>query len=304
MIEWAAALSILLTLFARPISIRSAPSGNLLDKPNYFFEFLTFRGENDSTTFLEIFCQIPVQDFYFERSGSGYCANYNLSICLFDSQNNKTAWEFYSDSVHVQHLDDFAQLVPHVIYFPFQLKAGEYTAKVRITDLEKLSIIKFRKDISIPDYDQPTLRLSALQVASMMVSSDDPSFLVKNKMKISPNVDHRFGLNHKKLFIYSEIYNLSYLDNDRNRDFEVSFKIRNYSGRVVKSMRFDQPKLASASFLRLAIPIANLNEGKYELSVQILDRDSKQSTQRSTYFYIHNQPMHLVESFFFSRYLN
>jgi GWxTD domain-containing protein len=266
----------------------SFPSNYDADRPVYYFEFLTFRGSQADETFLEIFSQIPTKNLQFINSEDGFYASAEISMTLYDQSNFQVNKAIYIDTVKVLSLDDIETLKPHVIRFVFMIAPGEYDAKFRLTDLETLAVTAFDKKIIVPNYGKAGLQLSALQLASSIRDSKENSVLVKNDRKIVPNVPQVFGMDLDTLYIYSELYNLSYSPDDAKKEFSATYTIKNQKGEAVKSVKLRFKKPGDTSVLSVGIPIHELPSGQYDVVLNVIDQDNNNSIEKSTHFRVVN----------------
>lgn len=144
-----------------------------IDLTNYYFELLTFKANEEDKTYLEIYCQLPMQGFNFSKYELSYQADYGIAVTLYNMFGNKIDWAFYHGSVTIGNLEDINLLTPEVLKFPFLIAPGEYKIDIRITDLQNLEEVRVGKDILIPDYKEPDLKLSDLQISHSISYSAD-----------------------------------------------------------------------------------------------------------------------------------
>ena len=127
----------LLLLFTHPTTVFSLASGNNLERSVHGFEFLSYRADDDKTTFLEMFSQISTNNLIFVKSKNGFVASYELSLTVYDELNNKVVETSFIDSVSVKTFWDIARFrPPQLLHFPLFLEPGEYKTRVRFTDQE------------------------------------------------------------------------------------------------------------------------------------------------------------------------
>ncbi|MFQ5604901.1 MAG: GWxTD domain-containing protein [bacterium] len=257
------------------------------ENQSYAFEFLTFKTDENQQTFLEIFCQIPLQNLQHFKSLNEYLVSYHLDITLFDENQIKTDGLNLIDSVKVEPFNSsYLNSIPHLVRFTFLVNPGEYTARVKLIDRETMSFFSLDKDITIPNYSVKRLIISDIQMATSIAPSQQESILVKNEMKIIPNVSHVFGISYKTLFLYSEIYHLKYQPEASNNMFTATYTIFNQEGQVVKSLARKYKKPGPSSALSIGIPISELASGQYTVTLTIQDPENGQSALNEAKFTI------------------
>lgn len=277
----------LLAFISLPTVLFAIPFDYDLDPQSYYFEFLSFKAEEDEKAFLEIFCQIPTQNLQFVGENGEFCASYELSIALVDWNDYLVEGSSYRDTVKAPSFEKVENIDPfQLVRFTFLVESGEYEAQVRFTDLETRGYFSFKKKINVPDYGNSELQISDLQIASSITASDEESILVKNDRKIIPNVPRIFGNELNTLYVYAEIYNLCYSPEELNKKFLVAFTIQNESGFKIKSETLGYKKPGESCALSVGIPIDELEPGQYKLILDVEDLDSAQRAQKSAHFNI------------------
>ncbi len=98
--------------------------------------------------------------------------------------------------------------------------------------------------------------------------------LVKNNLKIIPNVPHLFGFEYTTLYFYSEIYNLDFIGAKPFSAFNVATTVFDQNGQAVKTLRQTYPKPAAECVLSFGLPIADLGLGSYKLVITVEDINS------------------------------
>ena len=264
--------------------IKASEDRPSLNPQDFYFEFLTFRGNDGQQTYLEIFCQIPKEQLSYTNTAKGFQGDYTLSLTVYNSFDHDVDWVTHRDSVVASTLSQVLELNPVVIHIPFFLAPGEYKIMIQFTDLNSLAKVKFLKNIYIPDYRDQELHLSSLQLASKISPASKPSRLVKNSLTVVPIVHHVFREQLQKLFVYFEVYNLHFRAKEPKQSFRVDYTILDLLGTEIKSMSFLREKLGSSSFVGLAIPFTGLLAGTYQLRVKIRDLDSLNEMEKVTYF--------------------
>ncbi|MFQ5602763.1 MAG: GWxTD domain-containing protein [bacterium] len=255
------------------------------ENQSYAFEFLTFKTDETQKTLLEIFCQIPLQNLQHFKHLNEYRVSYFLDISLFDENQVKTDNLNLTDSVKVEPFNaSYLNSLPHLVRFTFLVNPGNYTARVKLIDRENLSFFSFDKAITIPDYHENQLTLSDIQVATSIAPSQEESILVKNELKIIPNVSRLYGISYKTLFLYSEIYRLQYRPQATNNRFTATYTILNEQGQVVKSLVRKYKKPAKSCALSIGIPISDLTSGLYTVTLKIHDPESGHSALNDAHF--------------------
>jgi hypothetical protein len=262
----------------------AGPSADALKQPVYAFEFLTFRAGDQ--TQLEVFCEIPEHRFQFVKYAKGFYASYELSVSIRDEENGLVYGKTIVDSARVSKYSEIeAFRSPHVIRFTHRGEPGEYTAQISLRDVETSKVIEFAKAIQLPDYRDSMLSLSDLQVGSRISMTKHNGKLEKH---LEANVRRAFIAGSEPLYVYAEVYNMSYTPDADQGEFLVTYTIEDGNGVYVerKQSRFRKP--GDSSFMTLKVLTEDLPRGLYKLHVDVLDLETHQTTKKSTSFSIKN----------------
>lgn len=251
------------------------------------FEILNFRAGDGTKTFLEIFCKYPTDDLIFVKYSGGFFASYKLTVAIEDFAGTVVSEKSVVDSVKVQTFKEKdLPRSPKLIRFSFMVDPGHYQAVIRWTDLETRKTLQVAKAITVPDFSRPDLEVSDLQVAASIHPTQEHSILVKNNMKIVPNIPRIFGPELNVLYVYYEIYNLQYAAADANGEFITTYIIKDSKGREVRSFKRTFKKPGTSCAQSAGISVATLEPGPYQLTLIVEDPQSAQRTQKSTQFFV------------------
>lgn len=272
-------------LLALP-QLAATPLTQLSTRP-FSFEFLTFKAE--ANTYLEVFAQIPIQNFQFVQLENRCEVTYALSVNLYNDAKSLVASESYSETAHVENLALMLNVQPHELSCLFEVAPGMYRAVILVTDLENHDSFQFTKMIEVPDYSLSNLSLSDLQLASSIKRSEENSSLVKSGWKIEPNVRHEFDRFTEPMHVYAELYNIEFRELDSS--LRSMLIVRNMRGEDVKNLKMRNLKFGENTMFVWKVPIHDLNAAGYELTLLVHDLVSGQSAEKSTYFFVVEQQL-------------
>jgi len=275
-------------VFCSPPLLLAEKEANLDHLRGYRFEFLIFKAERSEKTYLEVFAKVPTHKLFYTMTDEGYQANYTISVNLYDHMGLFVDSKIYKRTVDLQigDRDQPLTLTSEIVKFHFFLSSGKHKVVVYVTDLENLETFAFSKIIDIPDYSAPGLHLSDIQISSSMKYTTKESSFVKNNWEFSPNVSNLFGKELKTLYIYAESYNLTLPSAESFLGLKSVFTIKKSDGEVVKSIEKESPKFVGTNVLAAQIPISELSAGQYELTLNITDKDTGKSVEKSANFIV------------------
>ncbi len=277
-------LLLLIVLLNIPIKSSTLPDKNK-EIHSYYFEFLTYKSDVQEQTILEIFCEIPSQNFQLVKTVNGDMVIFEIETTLFDLNGVLKEQLNYLDSVKVEPVDNISDMSKYnLVQHTLLINPGYYTVRVNITDKKSLKSFTIEKKLTIPDYCKKDLMLSSLQIASSIFKTDEESILVKNNMKFIPNVAHIVGMNHNNLYVYSEIYNLLFKENEINNKFSTTISIVDRYNNVVKKVTSEYGKPGESCILSFKISTDELHSGLYKLKLDVQDLDSEKRASNYVYF--------------------
>lgn len=281
-------LTFSLFLFCLPSLLLAKKDANLDNLSGYRFEFLTFKADQSEKTYLEVFAQIPTDNLTYAKKEEGYRANYSISVNLYNQMGFFVDSKIYKNSVKFQSGDRDQPLTfrSHIVKIPFLVSPGQHKAVLYITDLENLESLVFSKMIDIPDYRTPDLHLSDIQISSSLKHTTEASSFVKNNWKFLPNVSNVFGERLKTLYIYAELYNLTFPTDESALRLKSVFSIKKRDGEAVKLIERDNLKFVGTNVLAAQIPIGELTAGQYQLTLNVTDLDSGESVGKTANFIV------------------
>ncbi len=242
------------------------------------FSMSTFRGERGKTA-LEIYYAFSLAQLAVQNKSSDQNAEIERGLTI-----HNLAWqeiEKYQDKVSLpakkseSYIDLYHFEVPpdsyHVAFF------------LRPLDTEFLGGWKYEK--KIPDYSQPVLSISDIELATRIESATQPGKFVKNGLVVVPNPT-RLYQRKAPVYIYFEIYHLTQ-DVKQKTSFIIEYKVElqeqkskglfglfGGGGKSSITTQIDREGKSELSVEYLAIDVSYLKAGEYNLEVKITDKQS------------------------------
>ncbi len=205
---------------------------------------------------------------------------------MYDYSGQQLFNQSVIDSIKVKTFKEIDRLrLDRLIEFTSPVKPGEYVLRIFVEDLETRKAVTFEKEIQVPDYRQPGLRMSDIQIAASISNTKESGPLVKSRVGIVPNVLRILREQENVLYIYSEIYNLRSNTEPSSNEFVATFVIKGEKNVAVMSIERILRKPGSACILSAQIPLRKLKAGKYQLTLEVEEPDSRKKIQKSTTFY-------------------
>ena len=258
-------------------------SGNIA----FAVDFLTFRSVEPEKTLLEVFCQVSTRNLIFVKFRDGFFASSKLTLEMYDYSGQRLFYQSVIDSVKVKTFKEIDRPRPdRLIQFTSPVNPGEYVLRIFMEDLETRKALTFEKKIRVPDYRQPGLQISDIQIAAAMSNTKKGGPLVKNGVEIVPNVLRILRAQENVLYVYSEIYNLRSNTESASTEVVATFVIKGEKNEAILSIERILRKPGSTCNLSAQIPLGKFKAGEYQLTLEVEEPDSRQKIKKSTTFYL------------------
>ncbi|MCX7984674.1 MAG: GWxTD domain-containing protein [Bacteroidetes bacterium] len=164
-----------------------------------FVDMLCFESDVQGHTSANIYVQIPYSEVTFVKTGEQYTANVDIVITIEDS--TPRPWST-SKRITIE-AEDFSQTVSPrrtvVQQFTTDIKPGEYTMVITVTDVEPKKSVKLDRKIHIPDFT--TMPVSMSNIMLVQRASTD-----EGRVNVVPNFSGKYLQGEGPLIIFFEIY--------------------------------------------------------------------------------------------------
>ena len=268
------------------ISCESFLSQNIKSKSsNIQIDFAQFKGNIDGTL-LEIYYSIPRTAIVYDKSEKGLVGEYKFTCSIFYENRLINTFEWGGTDIAKSETDILpTQTINN--YHLLLLKPNNYRFKIDYTSASDEVIFTSENSLLIENFESDQLNLSSLQLCSAIERTDKENRFVKNGYKLTFNPSLVFGSNWPIIYHYSEIYNLSDLNEATDSTYSVYSVIKSTHGKVVKQNPEKHNIRIGNSVVNVGqIFIGNLNNGAYELELLVKDNATGDSTAELKKFYV------------------
>lgn len=270
--------------------------------PHFSGDYACF-GMSDSLTFTEFYFQIPFQNLRFVRHDDGFHAEYEIELYVENHSGELAYSKSGTDTIHVnRYAETIDAESARAIQFTTYLRPEIYRLRALITDRETGRHTEARTELRIKDFRGETLSMSNLQFSSAIETVCAPGNFVKNNRHVVPNVMHAYGQSSPQLFVYYEIYNLSYAA--PGDSFQTIVTIQRENGDRITQMKRYQRKPGASCVQSLCLPIADFPKKEslkssspggagwcdgYQLHIEVTDSNTGQRAESAGRFIIKRQ---------------
>lgn len=261
---------------------------------NIQIDYAQFRG-NSGASLLEINYSIPRDEISHSQIEDGFLGEYKFFCSVFYKNNliNKFEWggkdlvKTKSEILPTQSIVDYHLLL---------LQPNTYKLTIEYASGSDMVLYTRENDVKIENYEEGELKISSIQYCSLISKANTDSRFVKNGYSLTLNPSAIFGSNWSTLYYYSEIYNLSNLNENSDSTYTVITSINTTNGEVIKRLPKKNNIRIGNSVVNVGqISIGDLNNGAFELELLVKDNGNHSSITRSKKFFVF-KPGNLVHS--------
>ena len=248
---------------------------------------LNFSGEicryfySDSLTYLEYNISISTADLEYLPEGDSFSGEFTISATLIadDSVVESKKWKIRDKIDSLSQRNNSSWLMAKNY---FVTGKGEYQLTIEVENLTTKSVRSF--PVNIENFESGKLAVSDIHLASSIKRTSSEGMFVKNGYLITPTPSGIFGSGLPILYLYAEIYFPAELNEVGGGQYQVSYKIENKDGIVIKQIdpqTKDKPGTSSIEINRFTA--VTLLSGSYNLILEVVDLETGQiaSSQRT-----------------------
>ncbi len=294
---------VLLVLFLNADSFSQTGTDNSPAAFVVHYDMASFKSGEDNAK-VEFYYQISNQALTYVKSDSVFRANYELSLSVYDMDDNMILNRVFDKHYTVNSFKETTLKSQFWInQLNFFLEPGEYKVGVRFVDVESGKVSDSEKKLFIPSFSGPNLKISGIEFVGSISNMTIQEEFVKNKLNLLPNATITYGDLLPKLFFYYELYNIPMLL--KKKHLKIEYRILDYLNEIVLIL-FDTIIYSSGHTTQVAnIGIDNLQEGKYTLEIRVKPSDDSEFESQSKEFHVKRTLGWIGEDFDKSiRYLN
>lgn len=241
------------------LQLHSQRNGFDLSKNEFHIDAVTFKGEEQGKSRLDVYSLIPYQLLTFEKSEDTYYAKYELSIDILDQdgkvvkthlEEEKVVANDYFEARGGKGGFDYAQ-------DRFYIQKGDYKVKVNLFDQFSNMTLTRSKSITVIDYDEYPFALSGILLVSSILEKE-------GKFSITPHISDNIAGLKDGFFLFFEAYNSEGLET-----IDYIYEIYNSDGDTISKSERIQKDLdgkVTRQYIKVDYP-GNNASGNYTLQL-------------------------------------
>ena len=254
---------------------------------NFDIDYARFR-INEQAAQVEIYIAVPRSRLQFVAEQDELIAAFEcqVAIAVGDSEVVRHRWSAHSLAADSSEIKSSQLLFTQAA---FQLPPASYDFAVRLIDLNSPSSTSAKTfKVAVDRYDSERLHLSDLEIASRITHDSTNALFYKNRYTVIPNPGATYGLPLPMLYVYGEIYNLSF-PSDSN--YSVLYRVFDGQGNQVKELPAKTRPIRGRQLVEVGgFNVVSLPGGSYYLEVRVTDHtDNTEAVQRRKFFVYREQ---------------
>jgi len=246
-----------------------------------------------SSVLTNITLQFDVKDLQFKQKEGISQASVNIYARLTTMSRRTANWfeDVVTIDVPSELLKEAAVDGKRVYQKVVPLMPGRYRLNVVAKDIVGGNMTNYEQAVDVPRFEDDQLTSSTLILADQIQKVDDRSIgtgpFVIGKTKVRPRVDDTFKRN-EKMGIYLQLYNFEPDEKTKKADGTVQYRIvKAGTDETVLDYTEDLDSAsghASQVVIEKLLPLQNLEPGKYEIKLKVLDKNTDQTITPSATF--------------------
>lgn len=262
--------------------------------PDFYLDYANYQGVDD-LTHVEFYFQVDYHALQFVKDDDHFQASYSLTFEVRDDFGELIESFHNEDQFQVQTFDQTVSLSKaRAMMVGYNLAPGKYRITAIMRDHETQKSSRIGRSIIVKHFRTDRLQVSDIQFSQKIKRASEGHF-VKNQRYVEPNALRTFDENLSDIYIYFEIYNLTYFETRDNYFYDCDFLIENRDGTTIKTFEQAHRIPGQSSAHSIKIPAGNLPDGRYTLRIVVTDQATATKAETSQSFTVLDETMTLAD---------
>lgn len=240
----------------------------------FMADFGSFRGPEGKTR-EEMYFQLHTEQLAFVEGIGSHRATFEVGLALTTEEGDTAAGGVWPRMVELRteaETQDQTKAIQD--QFVVYVEPGRYDVRVWVKDRENQAMGSYEGKLEVPDYEQESVTVSSVQVASEIQQTQEENEFVKQGYLIAPNVNRAFSTQDTVVSFYYECYGLS----EPNGTVTVAYTVEDEEGFALATQqrRFRTAGQSFALAESIALDPEQAEPGGHYLKVQVRDDASRQ----------------------------
>lgn len=267
---------VLLLIGSATLAIAQAEMSGAQEKigPTFHYDVVNVAVPTDSTlSRLFVYIKTAHDELQFIKVADGYEAEYEVSVIIFDKQDEQVAGKEWLQSISVDSYDETNSRTDfNLTHESFDLEPGEYKVSIGVEDMDTKHKRNEKCVVTLRDFAAEKVSLSNITLVSNIQVD---SLGVKS---IRPEVsDRRKGVQGNQ-YAYFEIYSTT-----PSKQVEIKYAVLNSKKKAVIKKSYQKQKIDFRTLDYFFIPIDSLAHDNYHLKIKVIDGKYKDEVEKLFY---------------------
>lgn len=254
---------------------------HLYELPTFHYDVVNVASPDPNLSRIQIFLKIAFDELQFTMTDTNFYASYEIAAVLYDKSGNQFDGKTQQEEVSAASFDlTNSRRAYSISYLKFDVEPGTYKLTISLTDQETKQKRAVKDEIKLKDFGSKCLMISDvalvrnIQYDSLGVRSFQPDISDCIKELTDP------------LFAYFEIYS----KDDRDDQFEITYRVKNAKRKEVLRGNYMRRKDDLRTMESFALPISELSQGRYVLHVAVKANSGEVETEKPIFIRWANMP--------------
>ena len=245
-------------------------------------DYASFRAPDDSA-YVEIYVSFPQRSLQYQRRDSLWVAEFQLSLNLLESEIELISRKerFINREKTLENISLQSKLRHQ---FLLKVPPGNYSATVKITDLQGGVTGEYELPLSIHYFNSDSLQISDIELAVKISNATAPTIFTKGGLQVVPNPSAIYHITMPVLYYYAEAFGFS-TEADPPGDYTLRSYVTDIYGEVVRKFPdITKTKPGKSAVLVGGNNIVALPSGTYFLHLALTDNTTGKTVHRQKRF--------------------
>ena len=233
------------------------PEDRQVDLPAFNCDILCYATASSDTARLDVYVQMPHEMLSFSKEGDAFRASYEVSVIVEDSSGGIVAERTWTEAIVTRTYGEASsERAGKVSSRTLSLRPGDYTVKVRATDLDTKKTARADRKIRVRDFAADAFAISDVMLVSRLTAE-------AGKKVVVPNISGNVWNQTDKLFLYFQAYNRTAADSVR-----LVLEVRDTKGFSLEKDTLVQPLKGATTSCFMSMSAEKLPAGECTIEVR------------------------------------
>lgn len=256
-----------LVLLAAPSVSRAqdeAPSFQLPDVPQLYFDLLCFAADSSKNSRLDVYVEVPYEALHFTRDNNSFRSSYDITVDVSDSTEKLVTEKVWTERVEAKDYDEsVSSHAANLSEKSFVLAPATYSVSIQVSDNDTKKTTRGKRRVAVRDFFSSPFCVSDLMLVNRVGAE-------AGKKVIYPNISGNVADLTSGFSVFCELYDRMGADSAR-----MIMTIRNAKGDVVHRDSSMQAASPERKPLFVRVTGSELIAGEYLLEAEAVPSGGK-----------------------------